>query len=70
MIDKNIVKRQYTKKKQQHIRLFIMTNSKRNKKLIVLIANTQAGATAVRLLRVIAVEKRPILISFQVFEGA
>lgn len=46
-----------------------MTNSKRNKKLIVLIANTQAGATAVRLLRVIAVEKRPILISFQVFEG-
>lgn len=48
MIDKNIVRRLY--KKKTHIRLFIMTNSKRNKKLIVLIASTQAGATAVRML--------------------
>lgn len=48
-----------------------LDKGERRKKLIVLIANTQTRpAVRVRQSRVIALEKRPILISFHVFQGA
>lgn len=46
-----------------------MLNSEYSKKLIVLIAGTQTRP-AVCPRQLIAIEKRPILISFHVFEGA
>lgn len=48
---------------------FCLDSGEHSKKLIVLIANTQTRP-AVWLLQVIALEKRPILISFHVFQGA
>lgn len=48
---------------------FCLDRCEHGKKLIVLIANTQTRP-AVCLMQVIALEKRPILISFHVFEGA
>lgn len=48
---------------------FCLDRGEHGKKLIVLIANTQIRP-AVCPLQVIALEKRPILISFHVFEGA
>lgn len=59
---------QWTTKKP-NLHPFCLDSGEHGKKLIVLIANTQTRP-AVCLLQVIALEKRPILISFHVFEGA
>lgn len=49
---------------------FCLDRGEHSKKLIVLIANTQTRPAIFCLMLVIALEKRPILISFHVFEGA
>lgn len=49
---------------------FCLDRGEHSKKLIVLIANTQTRPAIFCLSLVIALEKRPILISFHVFEGA